>query len=365
MTMSLKTYVARPEVAARLRAACPASPPHLPALRVGARSNRYAHIGTAFDYFLRFDLRRRAPHAVARDWIADSVPDVFYSTTVNPGGVRASALSPEDLEALAPPGFQFANLETAKKLRERAAAILAVAHAAEEAHARSAAPTPADLRELARHALRLAMLDPVFREYRARPSTFAEPADEDVQELVELLGCVPFDQLVSPGAMLLNPIFGSASLLVGGADADLITGDLLVDFKVTIRGRVDPGHLDQVAGYLLLAREQRRLDPAAPEVRRVGVYYARQGYLWTADAEEWTGRPGFAEFEAWFIGRARELRAEEEAAVAAARRAWASAAKPSGAAAVGPAPPKPAGPKPTGRKPPPPTWGTVLGERPE
>jgi hypothetical protein len=47
-----------------------------------------------------------------------------------------------------------------------------------------------------------------------------------------------------------------------------------------------------------LTREQRRLDQAAPEVRRVGLYFARQAHLWTADAKEWTGRPVFAEFEA-------------------------------------------------------------------
>lgn len=40
------------------------------AIKVKPRSKRYSLVGTAFDYLLRFELQRRAPHAISRPWIA-------------------------------------------------------------------------------------------------------------------------------------------------------------------------------------------------------------------------------------------------------------------------------------------------------
>jgi hypothetical protein len=51
-----------------------------------------------------------------------------------------------------------------------------------------------------------------------------------------MLQIVPFDLLLDTKTVLVNPTFGESSLAVGGADADLIAGDLLVDFKVRTKG---------------------------------------------------------------------------------------------------------------------------------
>jgi hypothetical protein len=50
----------------------------------------------------------------------------------------------------------------------------------------------------------------------------------------------------------LNPTF-PASLHVGGADGDLITGDMLVDFKTVSRDDHDIEAFDQILGNYLLA----------------------------------------------------------------------------------------------------------------
>jgi hypothetical protein len=118
---------------------------------------------------------------------------------------------------------------------------------------------------------------------------------------------VPFDQLLHDEAMLLNPTFGETSELVGGADADLITGETLVDFKATKKQEIDGAHLDQLLGYYLLARRQRRADPTFPAIRRLAIYFCRHGHLFALDASTWAKHPLFQETEQWFLSRAREV----------------------------------------------------------
>ena len=74
---------------------------------------------------------------------------------------------------------------------------------------------------LAEHALRLARLDPIYRVGYIGSELFAENSPQQIDELLDLLACVPFDGLIGT-EILLNPTFGWYSSLVGGADADLV-----------------------------------------------------------------------------------------------------------------------------------------------
>jgi hypothetical protein len=91
----------------------------------------------------------------------------------------------------------------------------------------------------------------------------------------------------------LNPPFGEASGLVGGADADLIAGDPLADVKVTKKGEVQGVYLDQLLGYLLLARRCAAEDVTFPTVKRLGIYFARHGHLLTQEAASILPGPAF------------------------------------------------------------------------
>ena len=121
------------------------------------------------------------------------------------------------------------------------------------------------------------------------------------------MAIVPYDSLIHDRVLLLNPNFGRTSYLIGGADIDLIAGDLLADVKTKSSDSIEVGDVDQILGYFLLARKQRTFDPTFPEINRLGLYYSRHGYLWSFEASFWTKHPDFSSIEKWFFERAREV----------------------------------------------------------
>jgi hypothetical protein len=99
----------------------------------------------------------------------------------------------------------------------------------------------------------------------------------------------PGDMFTFRWACLLNPSF-RASRYVGGADADLVVDDMLVDFKTTKYIGADSQHLRQLAGYVALHSmggipmdERGTFD--CP-IRRVAIYFARYGRLAVWNLEE-------------------------------------------------------------------------------
>jgi len=129
-----------------------------------------------------------------------------------------------------------------------------------------------------------------------------------VDDLLGLLAVVPFDSLIDHKVMMLNPTFKETSQLIdGGADADLISGDMLVDFKTTKKGEMSAADLNQLFGYYLLARHQRQIDSTFPTINRLAFYFCRHGHLWIQNTTTWTAHPQFAEIEEWFFQRAKEV----------------------------------------------------------
>lgn len=220
--------------------------------------------------------------------------------------------------AAAAVGFSIATMQKRsrsppEKLAAYAQNLLAEAKAAVGSFALTKAPDKTTQARIAAYAIRLAKLDTICRAGELDPD-YESAAPEDVQDLVDLLAVVPFEGLLHPKIMLLNPTFGSTSSLVGGADTDLISGDLLVDFKTTKIGETKPESLDQLFGSFLLARKERSIDPTFPEINRVALYFCRHGHLWPLEASQWTSHPEFLACEEWFFWRAEEqVKAAEKA----------------------------------------------------
>jgi len=323
--MSLTTFVELPDVKERLRALHPKIKRRIDTpLRVPSRSNRPDLIGTAFDYLLRFELKRRATHAVERGWVAVQVAGLINTSTGEMYLERGRLIvKPQGKDA---------------ELARRAVRVVQRAQADVEAYRREEA---SDLRPLAAHALRLAKLDVFYRAGVLDP-TFEETESDDVEELLELMAIVPYEELIAE-PLFLNPSFGMFSELVRGADADLIVGDMLIDIKTIKETAIALKTLNQLLGYFLLARAARRIDrpntkrkakkatafggTVLPEIRRVGIYFSRHGFLWTQPTSAWTGHPQFEETERWFLERADQARTTARARFDESRQKFPERAK--------------------------------------
>jgi hypothetical protein len=158
---------------------------------------------------------------------------------------------------------------------------------------------------MARHALRLARLDPYLRA----GIVDEEPErveDDDLADILELLRIAPWKDLGSPTALWLNPSFGVHSERVGGADCDLISGDRLLDLKVVTNPnrRAD---LRQLLAYWILARAARESDPAFPMIDQLGIYYARHRELWLLPVADFKRRLSAETLSKRFFSRADAL----------------------------------------------------------
>ena len=227
--MSLTSFIKMADVKDKLKQLRPGPLRKIPAaLRVEPRSKRYPVVGSAFDYLLRFELRRRAPHAMARCWTAELAPDLIWQHgdrgtgsfmnlskddqgTISVLTVRrivgqqavkdphAGLLDPMEME------------ELAKEVAGRVRPVIEKANLAHAGYLKNTSPTRPEQAELAGHAIRLAKLDdlPAARRF---DSTFEEAAAEDVEDLLAMLAIVPFNVLLHDKTLLLNPVFGQMSL---------------------------------------------------------------------------------------------------------------------------------------------------------
>jgi hypothetical protein len=305
--MSLLSFIALSDVRENVKVLRPKAPRKIGVpLRVPPRTKNRASVGQAFDYLLRIELNRRAPYAVSRGTVDDFAPRLF-SAIADSGSEGASMYRSIVCGAGA------LNPIPPKEAAEKASRVVEEAKAAIANYIATDSPLHRQLVELASHTIRLAKLDSVRRAMLS-DLQFEHAAPEDVQDLVDMFAVTPFSELIDPELMLLNPVFKNASALVGGADADLISGGALIDFKAIDASAMKSTHLDQLLGYLILARKERSIDSTFPAINKLGLYFCRHGHLWSANATEWTSRPEFADVESWFLRRANALRNEEAAA---------------------------------------------------
>lgn len=77
----------------------------------------------------------------------------------------------------------------------------------------------------------------------------------------------------------LNPTF-DGSEDIGGADADFILGDVLIDIKTSIKPAINANYLWQLLGYVLLDYSD------CYHIDSIGLYMSRQGSLFQWSLEE-------------------------------------------------------------------------------
>jgi hypothetical protein len=234
-------------------------------------TKNYGLVGTAFDYLLRFYVKQINPEAIERHWIAES-----------------------SINLLKRPGF--------KRLYEQG--YLIVTQAREEYT--KFLETKQLTNELIRDSLLLAKLDAFFRVGKIDENL--QPLNEkDVDDLKILMSLVDANLFKSSGVVLLNPTFGLASALVGGADADLLIDDLLIDVKSTKELSLEREAFNQLIGYYTLYKIDG-IDgaPSQHEVKRLGIYFSRYAYLHVIPVEDVIDSQRFPRFLEWFQERANQ-----------------------------------------------------------
>lgn len=161
--------------------------------------------------------------------------------------------------------------------------------------------------DLLRSALTLAKLDPLVRRSDYIVENLQVIDNEDVADLRNLINIVQPNVFRTQGRVLLNPEFGPGTLLVKGADADLILDDLLIDIKTTKNLTLERKSFDQLLGYYVLSLIERRFEPDIEPITRLGIYFSRYAYLYEFPVDQVINPKTFPQFLIWFEKRAQEI----------------------------------------------------------
>jgi hypothetical protein len=261
-----------------------------PALKLGEikappLTANYGIVATAFDYLLRFRLQGLNKSAQASLWAAEQGVEMIgaeeFVYDLDSGRLSSS---------------------TRDRRRQKADAYIAEAR---ELH-RGYLKTGKLGDELLAVCLRLAYLDVALRvgPDRIDWKGLAKPDKRDITDLRALLALVDESAFKARSACLLNPTFGLASTLVGGADADLLIDDCLIDIKNTKDPHLDAGDFLQLIGYYLLNGYAGMSCSGKPVVYRINslaIYFSRYGVLWKFPVEEVLPSNAAPETARWFF----------------------------------------------------------------
>ena len=243
--MSMLSLVKHPEVIPFLRPII-RNPRFRTESRVPSTTGLPQRIGTAFDYAMRAGLRARFG-GVGRSLVAEHAPKIAR---------------------------KLAGKSSEKRVHERLQRALA---------AYSAIPASGPLaREGAEACLDLAALEWVYRS-RMMDGALRKATKDELAELQDLYALVPWDEFRPERVLYLNPLFGKGSYHVGGADADLVLDDMIIDIKTIKTQALEIETVRQLVGYALLGKRFGVNDDDPTHITRIGVYFARAGQLrtWT------------------------------------------------------------------------------------
>jgi hypothetical protein len=250
-------------------------------------SSSVSTVGSAFDYLMRFVLEHLNKSLVQQNgiWVADMAIKKL----------KLQIQSSESNEIIA--GFHRDMVYDARDLTNSLDSQYAKAKSNYEKYVSDGILTD----ELISSTIFLAKLDNYFRS-SVIDSSFYLHAQEDIDDLKAMVALIDKSKFEAKHHCFLNPTFGKGSTLVGGADADLIIDDTLIDVKVTRNLKLEREYLNQILGYYVLSLIGGvNNNPAVKPVERVGIYFARHGELWTIPVDELGDRNQFESFKDWFI----------------------------------------------------------------
>lgn len=213
-------------------------------IKAPSLSTSYGMTGTAFDYLIRFYIEKLNPSAKKSSWVAESSMEILEQRPPERNTLR------------------------------RARRILEIAKEHYQSYlAGKGAKKPGE--ELIRASVGLAQLDLVYRIGLLDLIPVMKAVVDDLSNLLALVEPAHFK---AKRICVLNPTFGSASELVGGADADLFLDGTLIDFKTTKHLEMKRDIFNQLLGYYCLSCIDG-VEGCSSRVTAIAVYYARFGIL--------------------------------------------------------------------------------------
>ncbi|MCK8061701.1 MULTISPECIES: hypothetical protein [unclassified Fusibacter] len=264
--MSLTTLLQRPEVKAKFKEEF-IKPrfKYNKELLAEPLTNNYSVIGVAFDYLARFHIEKVNSHhnVKSRQWIAETY-------------VERSCLLPwkEDAYNMI--------IEEVKYAKEE----FMVEGIVDEF--------------LIKPLIKMSRIDMIHRSAQNDIDVFAEVDSKDIEDIQNLYNVFKQQDWVAKDVCYLNPVFGEASLMVGGADADLIFNDVLIDFKTIKKAGMTRTSFDQLMGYYLLNEiggitEKGKIQT----INSVAIYSSRYGEIMKIDIEDIFDTNRLPELKSW------------------------------------------------------------------
>ena len=246
-------------------------------------TKHYKLVGTAFDYLMRFYIKRLNLEATAKEWVAESSVELMRKK-------RRALNSQRDL------------IPIDDNLLVKADKMLSQAKIAYSDYIKSREMND----EIIKCTFLLAQLDTYFRAAIVYED-FSTIDEGDVIDLRRLVSVVNPDAFKAKELCLLNPTFGEASQLVGGADADLVIDNVLIDIKTTTQLEFKRDHFNELIGYYALYKLGGIPDaPIEPKIENLGIYYSRYGELYTFPVVSVIQASNFPSFIEWFKRRAAQ-----------------------------------------------------------
>lgn len=242
-------------------------------IKAAPLTKNYALVGTAFDYLLRFTIEKYHTKSKSTDWIAEKIVNLLQ------GNLRIDNPYPDDIDEL-----ELA-IEETRKFNEQ---IRNRFNEFKKIYSKYVDSTYSLDDELLKGCLFLGNLDFVYRRgiFTLNDYDFENEDKKDIQDLNALISACNIDLFKPKTKIMLNPNFGEGSILIKGADADLIIDDILIDIKVTEEMKVTRQYYNQIICYYLLSLIGGVNDYRNYEINRLGIYFARFGYLWTINIKE-------------------------------------------------------------------------------
>jgi hypothetical protein len=239
-------------------------------LKAPPMTAHYSLVGTAFDYLMRFYLQRLNPNSVVSNWVAE---------------------------------YAVALLKPDKRLYLKATGILDNARKGYIKYLKSGSINE----EIIKSSLLLAQLDPIYRAGYIDPK-LGTIESKDVLDLKNLISIVDSKFFRAKERRILNPTFEEASTLVGGADADLLIDNMLIDIKTVKDLKFTRKYYYQLIGYYILLKigKVKGLD-SSKQITKIGIYYSRYGIAHIIPNSSIEENPHLSDFVQWLKDTAKKV----------------------------------------------------------